>query len=106
MYFVVAVFTFAMYVFIIGFNTILSSDFNIFEDPFFILIIIFWILLLSLLQHLLNKLIYFFDIWGCQQFSEHPGGMSEQPKDMDVDELTGLSLMPSSPHIFTYKMVS
>lgn len=69
MYFIVALFTFSMYMFIIGFITIISSQNNLFEDPIIPLIVMFWLLMLSFLQWTLNKLIYFFDIWGCKTFA-------------------------------------
>ena len=75
MYFVVAMFTFAMYIFIIGFHTILSSKVNIFKDPYVVLIVFFWILVLSVLERLLHKLVYYFDIWGCQKYAEKNMGV-------------------------------
>ncbi len=104
MYFVVAMFTFAMYIFIIGFISILSSRVNIFEDPFIVMIVLFWILMLSVLEWLLNKLVYFFDIWGCKKFSEKKMREVASIKEADADQVTGQSLkQASSPNIFTFK---
>lgn len=47
MFFVVSLYTFLIYLFMIGFTTIISARVNIFRDPFVVLIIIFWVLMLK-----------------------------------------------------------
>ncbi len=47
MFFVVSLYTFLIYLFMIGFTTIISAQVNIFRDPFVVLIIIFWVLMLK-----------------------------------------------------------
>ena len=68
MFFVVSLYSLLMYLFIIGFTTIISSGYNILKDPFLALIAIFWLLVVKLLQKILQKLVYCFDIWDYKSF--------------------------------------
>ena len=70
MFFVVSLFCFSMYLFVIGFTTIIASHSNIFKDPFIIFIVAFWLLNLHLFKWILMKIVYFLDIWGYKTLSQ------------------------------------
>ena len=80
MFFVVSLYTFLIYLFIIGFTTIISSTFNIFSDPLLIPILIFWLLLLRAFEWLLKKIIHFFDIWDFASFAQGGNKINEDPE--------------------------
>ena len=69
MFFVVSLYSLLMYLFIIGFTTIISSGYNVFKDPYLALICVFWLLLIIALEKLLKKMVYCFDIWDYKTFS-------------------------------------
>lgn len=69
MYFVVSLFTLLIYLFIIGFTTVIAAGHNIFTDPYLILIVLFWVLLLTLLEKAVKKIVHFFDIWDYATFA-------------------------------------
>ena len=81
MYFVVSLYTLLIYLFIIGFTTIIAAGFNIFTDPFLIPIIIFWVLLLTLLEKGVKKIVHFFDIWDYASFAAGGNRITEVVKE-------------------------
>lgn len=64
MFFVVTLYTCAMYQFINGIVTIVSSNYNLFKDPYTLLILLFWLATMKLSLPLLKKLISLLNIWG------------------------------------------
>lgn len=81
MFFVVSLYTCLIYLFIIGFTAIISSQHNIFKDPFLVPIIIFWLLLLQLFEKMLKKIVQFFDIWDFASFAAGGNRITEEPED-------------------------
>jgi len=58
-----------MYLFMMGFTTIVAAGFNIFKDPFSIVLTIFWIVIVELCTWVIKKIAYLFDIWGYASLS-------------------------------------
>jgi len=77
MYFIVSLYTFLMYLFIIGFTTLIAAGYNIFVDPFLVLIIVFWVAVLTLLEKVVKKIVYWFDIWDYASFAEGGNRITE-----------------------------
>lgn len=69
MYFVVSLYALLIYLFIIGFTTLVAAGSNILHDPYLLLIVLFWLILLALLEKALKKIVYFFDIWDYASFA-------------------------------------
>lgn len=79
MFFAVSLYTFLIYLFIIGFTTIISAQFNVFTDPLLVPILIFWLLLLRAFEWMLKKIVHFFDIWDYASFASGGNRITEEP---------------------------
>ena len=88
MFFIVSLYSLLMYLFIIGFTTIISSGYNVLKDPFLALIAVFWLLVVQLSEKMLKKLVYCFDIWDFKRFCEGANRISEENIDLPSDAET------------------
>lgn len=110
MFFVVSLFTFLVYLFIIGFTTIIASQFNIFKDPYLIFIAVFWLGLLTLFEKGLNKLMYFFDIWDYAHYEAGGNRVADDPDELpsaeqENQQINIQSSIGSSEIRFTFKQL-
>jgi hypothetical protein len=66
----VGLYTISIYHFINGAITIISASFNIFKDPYIILISAFWIIFMQAFSWLLKQVAKLFDIWSYSSLSK------------------------------------
>jgi hypothetical protein len=85
MFFIVSLYTFLIYMFIIGFSTIIAAQYNILGDYFLPLITLFWVALLNLLRHLLRSIVHFFDIWDYASFASGGNRITEEQEVPSAD---------------------
>jgi hypothetical protein len=53
-----------MYLFMLGFSTIVAADYNTFKDPFSVVLIVFWVGVVELCTWIVKKIAYLLDFWG------------------------------------------
>jgi hypothetical protein len=77
MFFHVMLYICCIYQFIIGCTTIISAQFNLFKDPYCLLILVFWIAFLRVAIWLIKKVIHLLDIWGSASLAKERADETE-----------------------------